>query len=167
MKFTVTWKRARIAIEAFVILKYNVIQDALQAARHGLSFVCESVNSVSESVTRTAESVEYHLDGVHTSMADMAVNDADAALLKLIITTALLFFVAYRFQIIPRILKALRGETKATRGETKATRGKTKATSGGKEARFQKWVARYGKDYKTKKEAKAAFTAFEKDMGYN
>jgi len=85
----------------------------------------------------------------------------------MIMTILLIFFVLYKFQIIPRLLAALNGGIKATRGETKATRGGTKATRGGKEARFNKWVARYGKDFKTKKEAKAAFEAFEKDMGYN
>lgn len=178
MKLNITWKKTRLLIEGYILIKYNVISDLMRFVRHTANFAGEKlneitsgINEISGQVTRTADAVNYQTESVAANFSN-----ADKSIFQMSISVIIIFALLYRFGPVLYAMfldsirgdkKAASGDKKAARGETKATSGKTKSTRGAKEARFNKWVSRYGKDYRTKKEAQQAFTAFEKDMGYN
>jgi len=154
-----------------VLIKYGVISDAVKFIRHGANIVGETLNSVTSGVDEISGQVSRTVDAMNYQTETVAANfsNADKSLFQMTIMVIIIFALLYRFGpvLYAMFVDSIRGETKAKRGETKAKRGDKEASRGDKEARFNKWVARYGGDYKTKKEAKAAFNAFEKEMGYN
>lgn len=169
MRFNITWRQVRIAAEAYVLIKYNVITDAIRFARHtmnaagnALNGFAEGVSEIGNQVERTGNAIAFQSETVGANLASV-----NGSVLKLVLTTALVIFLLYRFG--PLLFAVLRGPFPESGQEEPVHRKKTTTKSkapGGKEARFQKWVARYGGDFRTKKEAKAAFDKFEKDMGY-
>lgn len=170
MRFNITWKQARVAAEAYVLIKYNVVSDAIRFVRHTMNVAGEALTSFTEGVgeigaqvERTGNALAFQSETVSANLASV-----NGSVLKLVLTTALVIFLLYRFG--PLLFAVLRGPFPESGQEEPVHRKKTTTKSkaqGGKEARFQKWVARYGGEFQTKKEAKAAFEKFEKDMGYS
>lgn len=169
MKFNITWKKTRVALEAYVLIKYNVISDALRTLRHVMNAAGETVSGVASEIgeigvqaDRTSKALEFQKEAITANAANV-----NGSVALWILTTAIALYVIYR---LGPLLSAVffRGTPAKPEKNRTGKKSTCKAPpSGGREARFQKWVARYGGDFKTKKEAKAAFEKFEKDMGYS
>ncbi len=167
MKLTITWKQARVAAETYVLIKYGVISDIVKWVRHLANVAGETANAVTNGIndiggqiSRTTDAINYQTDTVAANFTS-----ADKSLLQMGLMCIIAFALLYRFG---PVLYAMFIDSVTSAKPTKrkkSTAGKA-AKNTSKEARFNKWVARYGGDFKTKKEAKQAFDAFERDMGY-